>query len=475
MATLGRKRKFEEVQDDSKSQETKPSAETAKAPQGPTFSKQLLQIYYDRLFPYQPFFNWLSYFNDPENSNPAIIRKFWCNREFSFTLKDDIYIRYKSYKNLSEWKVDLKKKCPYKIDIGALYNIEPCRRGTVSQDRFIAEEKELVFDVDITDYDDVRSCCSEAGICTKCWPLMCCAIEVMEAALREDFGLKHLLWVFSGRRGIHCWVGDDVTRTLDVAGRSALIEYLKLYEGNSMNKFKVDMHIERTGYDIHSSLTRAFGICLKYFIKCSLEIQGVLDSVEGITYFTDQIRFPEIQREVHQQLLAMVDSDDCEAKWKVVEDVFKKYIEMVAKSGGSKGASFQDKRLGKKAIEANKMELVFSYVYPRLDVEVSRHVNHLLKSPFCVHPKTGKVCTIIDPKTCHEFDPHGQPTLVSLIDEYNEAGKANKDGKSTIGWKNTSMNEVMETFRRTFLDGLQKERIAIYKRAQKELDSNMTF
>ncbi len=220
-------------------------------------------------------FNWLSYFNDPENTNPAINRKFWRNREFSFTLKDDIYVRYKSYKNLTEFKADLRRKCPYKIDIGALYNIEPCRRRTIPSDKFVAEEKELVFDIDISDYDDVRSCCSEAGICNKCWPLMCCAIKVMERALREDFGLKHLLWVFSGRRGIHCWCGDDLVRKFDVHERSAMIDYLKLYVGNTMNAFKVDLQIDKSR-DIHASLDRAYEICEEYFINCSLKVQNVL-------------------------------------------------------------------------------------------------------------------------------------------------------------------------------------------------------
>jgi DNA primase small subunit len=66
-------------------------------------------------------------------------------------------------------------------------------------------------------------------------------------------------------------------------------------------------------------------------------------------------------------------------------------------------------------------DIILQYTYPRLDAEVSKHRNHLLKAPFCIHPKTSRVCVPIDPAKIDDFDPSSVPTVGQLLREIDEA------------------------------------------------------
>ena len=81
-------------------------------------------------------------------------------------------------------------------------------------------------------------------------------------------------------------------------------------------------------------------------------------------------------------------------------------------------------------------ELIISYLYPRLDANVSTGINHLLKSPFCIHPKTGNICVPFDAANVHNFKLAEVPTLTMVINELGtykpKAGVEGDESKTAV-------------------------------------------
>ena len=63
--------------------------------------------------------------------------------------------------------------------------------------QFFPVSRELVFDIDLTDYDDVRTCGSGAHVCNRCWPLMAAAVEVRTLGVHIPSSLI-ACWVHAG-------------------------------------------------------------------------------------------------------------------------------------------------------------------------------------------------------------------------------------------------------------------------------------
>ena len=74
-------------------------------------------------------------------------------------------------------------------------------------------------------------------------------------------------------------------------------------------------------------------------------------------------------------------------------------------------------------------DIILQYTYPRLDAEVSKHRNHLLKAPFCVHPATGRICVPVDPREAEAFDPETVPTVGQLLQELDALGEGEWSGE----------------------------------------------
>lgn len=146
-------------------------------------------------------------------------------------------------------------------------------------------------------------------------------------------------------------------------------------------------------------------------------------------------------------------------------------IDSLAKAGVSKN-------LDAKALLEAKQDVVLEYTYPRLDVEVSKKQIHLLKSPFVVHPGTGRVCVPIDTRRVEQFDPLGVPTVTELLGEIDTWDKASmkreseEDAKKLQDYEKTSLKPYIDYFR-THVGSLLKAEKGVKR--EREDDDPMEF
>ncbi len=81
----------------------------------------------------------------------------------------------------------------------------------------------------------------------------------------EDFGFKHLLWVYSGRRGVHCWVCDRQAIALSQEARVAIVEYLTLIKGGEQQGKKVKL--PRGSSPMHPSIRCGVHVTINIFVN----------------------------------------------------------------------------------------------------------------------------------------------------------------------------------------------------------------
>lgn len=62
-------------------------------------------------------------------------------------------------------------------------------------------------------------------------------------------------------------------------------------------------------------------------------------------------------------------------------------------------------------------EIQLACLYPRLDINVTKGFNHLLKAPFCIHPSSCMVCVPFS--AVSKFNPSQVPNIAQLLQETN--------------------------------------------------------
>lgn len=409
--------------------------------------QHVMRAFYQRLFPFRYLFQWLNH--------SAVPSPDFAHREFVFTFTvhgQEVVQRYQSYPTADL----LRKACidgTYpRIDIGPVYSTNPRDRKTLRKaSAFRPVSRELVFDIDMNDYDDIRTCCTGANICQKCWAYITMAIKVVDVALREDFGFKHIMWVYSGRRGAHAWVCDKRARDMDDSKRRAVYGYLELLRGGDQGGKRVNVR-----RPLHPHLERSLNILKEHFQTTVLAEQDPW-AEEKAAHLLNLLPDEKL-RAALQKKWDSSPSRPSTSKWAD--------IDIVAKSGALS-------KTPKELMEA-KQDIVLEYTYPRLDADVGKKLNHLLKSPFVVHPATGRICVPIDLRKVDEFDPLSVPKVTELLAEIDEWQGEDAE-KKVQDWEKTSLKPYIEWFR-VFVAGLLKdEKDNGVKRERDENGSAMEF
>jgi DNA primase small subunit len=216
-----------------------------------TFRRDYLKQYYEKAFPFDRICKWLTYSDSKEAEGLTSFN----TREISYNLQADgneeFVVRHLSYANWQKFKEDVlsERNIPLRIDVGAVFDVPPSQIKSLGSLRPpVPQEREYVIDIDMSDYDKIRSCCSGKKLCQLCWKFMWLAQLVLKEALNKQFGFSHILWVFSGRRGIHAWICDERARGMRNDVRAAVTNYLDISVSND-NSDELVMPIVRRSFN----------------------------------------------------------------------------------------------------------------------------------------------------------------------------------------------------------------------------------
>lgn len=409
------------------------------------YDPETMLRFYKQLYPFESIFHWLN-----QGYKPT---KLFTHREFSATLAGDVYLRYHSFNTIAEFKANLCRLNPTRFEIGAVYNARPKDKKTLRAGALQPQQREFVLDIDMTDYDNVRTCCVGKGICKRCWGFIAAAVRVLDAALRTQLGFRHLLWVYSGRRGIHCWVSDPDAMDLTDDQRRVLMGWLDVVKnGKDMAKH---LDVRRNGA-LHPAVASAARILNpetgdnRYrhtFYRLILQDQDCFRTEEQSNKLLELLGHADIAATLRGEWAAHPDRSSLQ-----------KWADLVREVNKRKDAAH-------KALKNSMEDIILQYMYPRLDMEVSKRRNHLLKAPFCVHPSTGRVCVPIDPSQVDDFKPEDVPTVNQLLAELDALDAA---GVAGVGWKNTRLAPYVEMLDQ-HAQGLMQD--ALVRRKAAEADS----
>lgn len=373
--------------------------------------------YYAQEFPVEALV-WLT----TRNGDEPVLRE--------WALDGDYYNRYVTATDGTELRANLARMPSLRaLHVGPVW-FKACEKPDPSASTLLkfdephAHRRELIFDIDLNDYDflDLHEGLPDPSgaprplsleKCDYAWPVAGIAVKILTRILRDQFGFGEFLCCYSGRRGVHLWVLDERAMALDSDGRSAIasfvdLELSKCKQRASMGQrhFAKTYHLLETAYELFETVLVAE--------------MGVLCPLEAREDFLVRLELDD-QDSMHNLRMEIDRKDSGVEAWAYI----KTKVHSQAKRHPKECGWFV-KRLD---------ETVLAYVWPRIDINVTKGTNHLIKAPFVAHPKTQRIAVPLQRDELLSFKPATAPTLG--IEGWREALVARggrPDGKGLADW-----------------------------------------
>lgn len=279
----------------------------------------------------------------------------------------------------------------------------------------IDKQKELVFDIDIPDYN--RFCKCDKEICQMCWLHLEGSFHIMmKLILTEILGYdkKNILVVFSGNKGLHFIINDKSCLSLNKQQRKFIYDTI-FNIGNGKDNINDDLKLMRwikqyNTEDISTFLER-------YFIERVLKERNLLVKSESFnTWIMKKL-------ELHYHSIYCI----IQKKWNQIMKEKKLSVDLWE---CLKTMYQYDESIKNDKIIEPHIFIIYRLYFPIID-KGPIQLNHQCKTPFSIHHKTLNIALPIDQvfidQSYYNKISNG---IVNMNDLYNDKEKQSVFKKS---------------------------------------------
>lgn len=358
------------------------------------------------------------------------------NREVATTNAAGIWRRYNSVKTADELRdLALRTGDGATLHLGPHYNEDAHRARTPAVH---AVGKQLPFDLDLTDVTFLNIPKTDQSANDRFVRIIFGQVHILRAILHEVFGYEHFLNVYSGRRGVHLWVLDARADALADEARKAICAMINPPQSKRdprlFNRRSIEAHPSFWGDEVQAAIEAVrTRVVLGTFKEGGI---GLLDSKLRVEAFLDKLfdrRRSDPPSKWHEHEVACETSVRSAMRNVCGPGAFDALEAAILKSLPPDFDAGADVRLTAPQVAFSNLlqklhDVVFSLLWPTLDVGPSAQMGHCVKIPFSEHSTTRRISLPVE----QLLPAHGSslPPIVTAPDLEHDAAKANEFAKA---------------------------------------------